>query len=112
MSDPAVRSWPHLKAANVVSSVPSQLHTQFLIWWYWLRWWSPEARAYREMRRYGGPVAMTVARLSQAPEAEVEAAVQQAFLALHRRYVRGRDVRNVRLWTARYALTIMAQRRH
>lgn len=75
----------------------------------WLRiaWWTPEGRADRALRRHSARVARTVARLSQAPQSDVEEAVQQAFLALHRRYVRGRHVENVRMWAACYALTIM-----
>jgi DNA-directed RNA polymerase specialized sigma24 family protein len=80
-----------------------------LVFGVWVRiaWWTPEARAYRQLRRCGGRVASTVARMSQAPEPEVEEAVQQAFLALHRRYARGRRVENVRMWATRYALTII-----
>jgi DNA-directed RNA polymerase specialized sigma24 family protein len=75
--------------------------------WIRIAWWTPEARAFRDECRYAGRVVQTVARLSQAPEPDVEAAVQQAFLALHRRYCRGRTVQDVRTWAARYALTIM-----
>ena len=38
-------------------------------------------------------------------------AVLEAFLALHRWYVRGRDVQNVRVWAVRYALMILPPRR-
>jgi DNA-directed RNA polymerase specialized sigma24 family protein len=79
-------------------------------WWIRIVWWTPEGRAFRQMQRHGGPVTLTVARMSQAPQPVVEEAVQEAFLALHRRYVRGRSVQNVRTWAARYALTIMDRR--
>jgi DNA-directed RNA polymerase specialized sigma24 family protein len=79
-------------------------------WWIRIAWWTPDAKAVRALRCHSDHVVRTVARISQAPESDVEDAVEQAFLALHRRYVRGRAVQNVRLWAARYALTIMERR--
>ncbi len=76
-------------------------------WWIRIAWWTPEAMAFRDECRYGRRVAETVARMSQAPEDDVEEAVRQAFLALYRRYVRGRPVQHVRMWATYYALTIM-----
>jgi hypothetical protein len=76
-------------------------------WWIRIAWWTPEARAFRAERRYRAAVIACVWQLSQAPAVDVEDAVDEAFLALHRCYCRGRRVQNVRLWTMRYALTIM-----
>lgn len=79
-------------------------------WWLRIAWWTPEGRAFRQMRRYGQRVVRTVAHLSQAPASEVEEAVQEAFLALYHRYDRGDHVPNVWIWTARYALTITGRK--
>jgi hypothetical protein len=81
-----------------------------LLLWGRLRWWSPEARVLRDRRRYGGRVLALVAHMSEAEPAEIEEAVHRAFLALHRRYQRGRTVRNVRVWAAQYALMVMSRR--
>lgn len=83
--------------------------SSFELFWYRVRWWSPEARALRHHRRHAADVVASVARLTHANDSAIEAAVQQAFLALHRWYVQGGEVPDIREWTTRHALMLLAR---
>jgi hypothetical protein len=75
-------------------------------WWcrtYPLRWWSPEARAGRAFRRYGGCVYCELVFAGVRDEAAIEDLIQQAFLALHLEYVAGRSIEDVRKFAIDFA---------
>jgi hypothetical protein len=64
--------------------------------WDRLRWWTPEAKATRALRRYGECVYCELVFAGVRDDDEIEALIQQAFLALHLEYVAGRSIADPR----------------
>jgi hypothetical protein len=74
-------------------------------WWYRLRWWTPEGKAYRACQRYGAAVYERLRR-DGVDDARAEEATLLAFEVLHQQYrvgARPKQVREVVMIVARTA---------
>lgn len=68
---------------------------RLLWWWYRLRWWTPESRAWRAYRQHGKAVYDEMMRRG-LDGSHAEQATKFVFGALHRRYCAGQQIADVR----------------
>jgi hypothetical protein len=78
------------------------LHGRLVLWWYLVRWWTPEAKAMRAFRQHSECVYCWLA-LAGYEDDLADELIQQAFLALHLEYATGRSIADPRTFAIDYA---------